>query len=489
MLSLRQIDLDPFLESLGHRVKRVILGYYWDDERAAKMRVKTYAPTIIIFLAPRIMNTMTNLQSVNPDTVETIRRAFPDWQVSIDLWHHKQTNEVYELLIRDVPLTPQSFLALDADHDVLNEFMDKNTFFTGAIPLMNNTGKELESLLLIAEHVGISCWGESAPDFSKFSVSCKVYEGKVSLSVSDDEESQSVVQANTSQFSTIRQGSKISLNDRFPQKPFCTLGFVGPLPWSPSDPPICITAGHQFLTNRQKNIGNVVAVFNVVDEDKFGSTPPRKVGEHRLLGDFEDIEVPCDDSSKSFKVTVDIAHFPLETTNFSAVFETENDRQDTVSVWHTWESLFSGFDKSLIKSISKRGGTTGWKAKIYKKAPKNISTWKKDYKFFMSGGAVCEKEETDGEGSEEEDSKRSNIQKRYHNQLAFSFVSSDVELSRAGDSGSCYRDQDNKLLGFQSCLIESESNGISLATIVPAPAVREMIEHTSTSLPCSSNRS
>lgn len=479
-------ELEPYLKRLGHVVKRVILGCYWDTDRAAKVKVQPHAPTIIIFLAPKIVGTMTNPQKVVTGVVEEMRAHFYGWQVAVDHWHRKQAQEICELLTCDIPLTPHSFVALNPHREVLGDFMAKNTFFTGAMPLMGDTGEILESILLITEHAGISLLGEPAPDFRRFTVRVNIFEGKTRFSTGGDEGNEATTTlpqvASLPPFS-LRQGDKISLKNKYPQSPFFTLGLVSELPWFHIQGPVCITAGHPFLIKTTET-DQKFPVFNTVDQDLFDSAPPRQLGLHSSLRDLKDIEVSH--SGLSFKVTADVALFSLDKMNFAFTEIVEGVREDRISDWHTWESLFEVFKLKYIKSISKRGAATGWKGKSWNQAPKSVDSWKRDFRFFMSGPAVRydkegEEEEEDGEESEdiahEHQSRREDIiQKSYSNQLAFSFLRSDCQLADYGDSGSSYRDQDNKLLGFQSCLIDGGDNSVSLVAVVPAPVVRAYVE-------------
>lgn len=464
--SVSLLNLEPFLKRLGHGVKRVILGSYWDAERAAKVKVKPNTPTIILFLAPKIVGTMTNPQKVETGVVEEIRARFPGWQVAIDRWHRKQPQEICDLLTRDVPLTPRSLVALDPHRSDLDDFMARNTLFTAVMPLMNETGEVLESILLITEHVGISLLGEPTPNFQ---FPHKIYEGKTRFSSSDDEDSAGEQQELHQMPTLIRQGAGISLSNQNPQKSFFTLGFVGNLP--EFDGPVCITAGHPFLIKPTQE-DRVLPVFNRVDEDRFESAPPRQLGKYPTLRQLTDIRV---EHQTAFDVTADVAFFPLETNNFAPSFPIEDGRPDSISSWHTWESLFETFGS--IKSISKRGAATNWSAKTHKEAPKAVSQWHRgDRKFFMSGPATRDDEDSE-EDEEEHQSRRLDdpIQKKSWNQLAFSFVKKDRLLAAHGDSGSSYRDQDNKLLGFQSCIIDGGYDGVSLATVVPAPIVKALM--------------
>ena len=161
-------------------MKRGILGCYWDAERAAKMKVLPNAPTIILFLAPKIVGHMVWQGKLNLDAVRQMRDHFVGWQVAVDQWHGKQPQEIREQLTRHVPLTPQAMVALDPHSQVLGAFVSKNTLFTGTIPLMNDTGEVLEAVLLITEHAGISVLDEPAPDFHSLPFASHIYEGKSS---------------------------------------------------------------------------------------------------------------------------------------------------------------------------------------------------------------------------------------------------------------------------------------------------------------------
>ena len=180
---------------------------------------------------------------------------------------------------------------------------------------------------------------------------------------------------------------------------------------------------------------------------------------------LENCDIDVSHKGLNFRVTVDVAFFPLDTTNFVPASVVEDGRNDKIASWYTWDSLFKASHASSVKYISKRGAATFWTAKQWKAAPKCINAWKKGniMSFFMSGHATGGGGKSDEQEEEMEDTEDNTqgyrredptISQKYVNQLAFSIVRRENNLASDGDSGSAFRDQDNNLLGFQYCLIE-----------------------------------